>query len=176
MRSMPKALINLLKGHPNPSLLPTAQIRAASLIAFSDSDVFESGLSYGPEQGYMPLRQQLATWLTKFYNARDPISPQRLCISGGASQNLACILQAYSDPIFTKVWVVSPVYHLACRIFDDNGFQGRLRAVREDQEGIDIGFWQKELIKSDEEERIRGNVRPVCKTKECTNIWMLRRL
>lgn len=34
--------------------------------------------------------------------------------------------------------MISPTYYLACRIFDDAGFAGKLKAVPEDAEGIDL--------------------------------------
>jgi hypothetical protein len=43
--------------------------------------------------------------------------------------------------------MVASTYFLACRIFEDGGFRGRLRAVPEDEEGIDLNFLQQELEK-----------------------------
>ena len=61
---------------------------------------------------------------------------ERICITGGASQNLACMLQVFTDPLYTRVWMVAPCYFLACRIFDDSGL--RMRAVGEGEEGVDL--------------------------------------
>lgn len=163
MDSVAKASINLLRGHPNPALLPAIQIKAASLAAFSNPDTLQSGLSYGEAAGYEPLRQNLAAWLTEFYKPQEPISPLRLAITGGASQNLACILQTFSDPTYTAVWLVSPVYFLACGIFEDNGFHGQMHSVPEDDEGIDIDFLQRKLTESDTNAKVKGNVKPVSK-------------
>lgn len=63
-------------------------------------------------------------------------------MTGGASQSIACILQGFTDPGYTKaVWVVAPMYFLAGPIFEDNGFygtDGRLRGFGEDKEGPDV--------------------------------------
>lgn len=158
MRTM--ALINLLRGHPHPDLLPALQLRRASDRALSDPDIFTRGLSYGPDLGYDPLRKHLATWLTHFYQPRHPIDFARICITGGASQNLARILQVFSDPIFTNVWMVSPTYFLACRIFQDSGFR-RLRAVPEDEEGINIESLREQLRMSNQATEAEGNSKPV---------------
>lgn len=160
-KNINKASINLLRGHPNPTLLPTSQIKAASSAAFANTATLQNGLSYGEDAGYEPLRKNLASWLTEFYQPQQPISPLRLAITGGASQNLACILQTFSDPIYTNAWLVSPVYFLACNIFEDNGFYGQMRSVPEDEEGIDIGFLQRELAESDTNARAKGNVKSV---------------
>ncbi|GKT41270.1 uncharacterized protein ColSpa_01451 [Colletotrichum spaethianum] len=48
--------------------------------------------------------------------------------------------------------MVEPTYFLACPIFEDNGFQGRLRGVPEDNtEGIDMDFLRHELAKAEAE-------------------------
>ncbi len=157
-----KGLIDLLKGWPNPALLPSAHIKTASCASLSDPEVFTPGLLYGPDQGFIPLRKQVAKWLSHFYQPPDPISVERICITGGASQNLACILQVFSDPLYTRnVWMVSPTYFLACRIFEDNGFHGCLRSVPEDEEGLDITYLRKELKKSETEAKAQGNNMPV---------------
>ena len=162
MNGSPSKLINLLRGWPNPSLLPAAQIKAAASAALSDPDVSTPGLLYGPDPGYEPLRQQLAQWLTAFYQPSDPISSERICISGGASQDLACILQVFLDPVYTRhVWMVSPTYFNACRIFEDAGFAGRLRSVPEDAEGIDVDFLAREMQEADKKASIEGNNAPV---------------
>ena len=162
MNGRNQSLINLLKGWPNVSLLPVAQIKSASSTALSDSEVFTKGLEYGPDPGYEPLRANVAIWLSQFYRPAKLIDAARLCITGGASQNLACILQVFSDPLYTRnVWMVAPTYYLACRIFEDSGFHGRLRSVPEDDEGLDIGYLRRELQKSEDKAMGEGNTKPV---------------
>ncbi|KAL8794168.1 MAG: hypothetical protein Q9195_003236 [Heterodermia aff. obscurata] len=157
-----QGLINLLRGWPNPALLPVAQIKAAAASALSHPDISTPGLLYGPDAGYEPLRQQLAKWLTSFYQPSQPIAPERVCITGGASQDLACILQVFSDPVYTRhVWMVSPTYFMACRIFEDSGFHGRLRSVPEDNEGIDIDFLVQEIQKAEKEAKLKNNNEPI---------------
>ncbi|KAI1426566.1 pyridoxal phosphate-dependent transferase [Xylaria sp. FL1777] len=88
----------------------------------------------------------------------------RITITGGASQSLACLLQSFTDPVHTlAVWVVAPCYFLACPIFEDAGFAGRLRAVPEDAEGPDIAVLEREMRalekqqqEQEEKQRARG--------------------
>lgn len=156
MASASKAPINLLRGWPSPSLHPTPDLLSAAQYALTHGAISTPGLQYGPDEGYGPLRQALSAWLGDFYSVPD--CPERLCITGGASQNLACALQVFSDPNVTKrVWMVAPCYFLACRIFEDAGFAGRLRAVREDEEGIDVESLERELSRL-ESEKPRGPV------------------
>ncbi|KAF5661831.1 aminotransferase [Fusarium heterosporum] len=139
-----KHQINLIRGWPNPGLLPVDLLSAAAQRNLSDPEVYVPALQYGADPGYQPLREALATWLSEHYGVeRDP---NRICISGGASQNLACILQSFTDPNVTQaVWCISPSYHLVFDIFRDNGFNGRLRATPEDDEGVDIEALEAKL-------------------------------
>jgi DNA-binding transcriptional MocR family regulator len=139
-----KPLINLLRGWPAPGSLPAEQLRAASVKALSDPSVFIPGLQYGPDLGYQPLREQLARYLSSVYSSTG--DADRICITGGASQSIACILQSFTDPSFTQtVWAIAPCYYLACPIFEDAGFRGRLRAIPEDAEGIDLKWLERGL-------------------------------
>ena len=155
--------IDLFCGWPNPSLLPVPNLTSASSVVLSAPSIFTPGLLYGPDDGYAPLRDHIATWLTSFYRPSHPISPDRICITGGSSQNLACILQVFTDPVYTRhVWMVEPTYHLACRIMDDSGFAGRLRGIPEDNEGVDVAFLQRELQAVKDKAAGEGNDEPVC--------------
>jgi DNA-binding transcriptional MocR family regulator len=70
--------------------------------------------------------------------------PARICITGGASQSIACILQSYTDPRATRaIWIAAPCYFLACPIFADSGFENRMRAVPEDDEGMNLEYLEK---------------------------------
>ncbi|CAG8265256.1 unnamed protein product [Penicillium salamii] len=135
----PTTQIDLFKGQPAISMLPVNRLKQASSAALSDKTIFGTGLEYGPNEGHLPMRKNMAEWLTRFYKPSQPIPIDRVCITGGASQNLACILQVFTDPAQTKmIWLVEPTYHLGFRIFEDAGFMGRLRGIPEDEDGLDV--------------------------------------
>ncbi|GAB1200236.1 hypothetical protein APSETT444_009606 [Aspergillus pseudonomiae] len=153
--------VNLFRGWPNPALLPTDALAEASATVLASPTIRVPALMYGPDEGYQPLREHLAQWLTGFYQPRHPVSAERICITGGASQNLACILQVFTDPSYTRnVWMVAPTYFLACRIMDDAGFAGRLRAVPHDELGLDLAFLRQELVKAEEKARAERRLEP----------------
>ncbi|KOS41110.1 hypothetical protein ACN38_g8045 [Penicillium nordicum] len=139
-------------------------LTAASAAVMADPKIQADALIYGPDEGYAPLRQHVAEWLTSFYQPPGPIPAERICITGGASQNLACILQVYTDPVYTRnVWMVAPTYFLACRMMDDAGFTGRMRAIPEDESGIDLAYLRRELIASEAKAVEEGNLKPTHK-------------
>lgn len=162
-----KKAINLLRGWPSPELLPVAQLRAAADRALTDPAVSVPALQYGPDPGYQPLREELARWLTQQYrspsaSASAPgmtLSADEIAITGGASQGMACILQSFADPGYTRaVWAAAPCYYLACPTFEDAGFAGRLRAVPENEGGIDLEVLERGLREVDEAEKGKEEV------------------
>ncbi|KAF4219528.1 hypothetical protein CNMCM8980_009347 [Aspergillus fumigatiaffinis] len=157
-----KPCIDLLKGSPATALLPTQRLSDAAVSALSKPEVAATGLDYGPDEGHFPLRTHLAEWLTGYYKPSQPIQADRICVTGGASQNLANILQVFTDPSQTRyIWMAQATYHLAFRIFEDAGFYRRLRAVPEDEEGMDMGFLEHALANDEAvAERAEGYKRP----------------
>lgn len=132
-------------------------------------------LCYGPDAGDPRLRANVAQWLTAFYKPADPVSAERICISGGASQNLACLLQDFTDPLYTRnIWIVAPAYMLAFRIFEDAGFHKKLRAVPEDDEGIEMDYLRSEIKKSEDNAIAENNNEPVrVLSFPCLVVWSI---
>ena len=168
-------LINLVRGWPAPDLLPAHLLSSAAARVLAEPSSSTPILQYGPSAGHEPLREGLARWFGRHYHV-DP-DPARICITGGASQNLANVLQSFTDPVCTRaVWLVAPCYHLASAIFDDAGFRGRLRATPEDDEGIDLQALEdkiQELEKSEasrpDEDRVSTQLKPHLPLGHITN-------
>ena len=142
-----KTPLNLQLGSPSTYLFPRLGLLEATRSTLSDKQISADALIYGPDPGYLALRKNIARWLTDFYKpVAGRISFDRICISNGASGNLANILTKFTDPVYTKcVWMIEPTYFLACPIFEDAGFVGKLRGVPEDEEGIDIEWLRRQL-------------------------------
>lgn len=151
----PTTQIDLFQGWPATAMLPVERLKQAANYALSNKAIFTEGFAYGPDEGYSPLRKNIAEWLSRSYAPAQPISAERICITGGASQNLACVLQVFTDPAQTEmIWLVEPTYHLVFRVFEDAGFSGRMRGIPEDGEGMNVGALELAL---DEFERSRNS-------------------
>lgn len=139
--------INLLRGWPSTETLPFKILSEAAARTLAQPSTSVPGLQYGDDAGFKPLRSTLSAWLSATYGqSRSNQSEDSLCITAGASLGLANVLQSFTDPSFTQaVWIVVPCYFLACPIFEDAGFAGRLKAVPEGDEGVDLQFLQKGL-------------------------------
>ncbi|KPM41403.1 hypothetical protein AK830_g5189 [Neonectria ditissima] len=146
--------INLQLGWPSPSLFPASQLLSSASEILTSPKKTSAALIYGPDAGYQPLRQAVATWLTSVYLPQESIPAERICITNGASANLENILAKFTEPGYTKrIWMIEPSYFLACPIFTDAGFEGRLRGVPEDEEGLDVDFLRTSLQRVDAEEQ-----------------------
>lgn len=161
-----KSLINFASGVPATTLLPADRLKEAANSVLSNPSVWQPGMIYGPDEGHFPFRVNIAKWLTGFYESVQPINADRICITGGASQNLASILQVFTDPIKTrKIWIIEPGYFLAFRIFKDAGFDGKLHGIPEDAEGVDIACLEQALAAELKEFKasvpIQGCVQPI---------------
>ncbi|KZL80077.1 aminotransferase [Colletotrichum incanum] len=143
--------INLQLGWPSPRLFAASGLLDGATQVLTSESETTSALIYGPHVGHPPFRRSVAEWLSSVYSTE--IDQERISINNGASGNLANILLKFTDPLYTrKVFMVEPTYFLACPIFEDNGFQGKLRGIPEDNvEGIDMGFLRRELAKAEVE-------------------------
>lgn len=154
--------INLQLGWPSPRLFASASLlEGATEVLTSDAETAKA-LIYGPHIGHPPLRESIAQWLSTVYNVST--SKERICITNGASANLSNILQKFTDPLYTRrIFMVEPTYFLACPIFEDNGFGGKLKGVPEGPEGIDTEFLRKELENAEAIAKAEGNNSPTLK-------------
>ncbi|KAK4494409.1 hypothetical protein PRZ48_014707 [Zasmidium cellare] len=111
-------------------------------------------LLYGPGKGHPPLCESLAEWLTGVYKpSAGAVEASRICITNGASGSLANMMLEFSDPTYTRrIFMVEPTYFLACPIFEDTGFQGKLQGIPENgADCIDIDFLREQLKKAEAE-------------------------
>lgn len=110
-------LVDLAWGHPDPTLLPTQALAAAT-----DRVLTRRGwhaLAYGQAAGALSLREPLAAHLS----ATDaPTHPDQLVITGGASGAMDLLLTVSARP-GDVVFVQRPTYFLALRLFADHDLE-----------------------------------------------------
>ncbi|GAB7334342.1 hypothetical protein MBLNU13_g06360t1 [Cladosporium sp. NU13] len=138
-------IIDLRKGSPAPVLLPVDILTNAFDTIVGDQNVSTRCLDYGPGAGDDSVRNTIAEWLCRRYSI-PYVKSERVAVTAGASPNISCILQCYTSLEGTQaIYLVSPTYHLVCDIFEDHGFGGRLQAVPEDDQGVDIALLETKM-------------------------------
>jgi 2-aminoadipate transaminase len=115
--SIPEGILDLGWGHPSERLHPLVAMQRAVDHMF-DTTGFDA-LQYGAFQGFGPLLDSLASYLSYEPAYGMAVEPESLFMTGGASQalDMACTL-------FTRagdtVFVEEPTYYLARNIFADH--------------------------------------------------------
>jgi len=133
MLSRSEGVIDLAWGHPSDRLHPLVALKPAVDEVFARGDI--AALQYSGYQGYGPLIQSLAGFLSDEPCYTGPIKPENLYIGYGASHGLdvACTL-------FTRagdtVWVEEPSYYLVRQVLIDHGLN--IVGVPTDERGMDV--------------------------------------
>lgn len=124
-------LIDLAWGHPDPALLPVAEMRAAAQAALDRWG--PEALAYGAAAGAGPLR----AWLRDRIAAREgrALTGEDVLITAGVSEGLDQLTTLCTQPGDVAL-VESPTYHLAVRILRDHPLE--LTAVPADDAGLNV--------------------------------------
>ncbi len=124
-------VFDLAWGHPDLSLLPVADIKAATLSALERyAGVM---LTYGIDRGVGPLRDMVAAQIGQSEGVTP--QPSEIMLSAGNSQALSQVAMLYAAPN-DVVFVENPTYHLALRILRD--LPVRIHPINGDQDGLDV--------------------------------------
>ncbi len=131
LMSIPEGVLDLSWGHPSPRLHALDALQQAAAYAWSNTRA--ATLQYGAEQGFGPLLESLADFLSQQAAYAMHVTPANLFLTGGASQaiDLACTLFAREgDTIFVE----EPTYYLVSNIFRDHHLQ--VTGVPTDADGL----------------------------------------
>ena len=130
--SIPEGVIDLGWGHPSPHLHPTdALAKAAQSVLGRQSAV---PLQYGAVQGFGPMLESLAAYLSgqEAYGGR--VSPAGLFLTAGASAAIDLATTLFATAGDTVI-VEEPTYYLIGQIFLDHGLN--VIGVPTDANGLD---------------------------------------
>lgn len=123
-------MISFAGGLPAPDAFPLAEIQTAVNTVLESNDIY-GALQYGPTEGYAPLRQ----WIANYLSNRDEISisADEILIVTGSQQALDLIGKALID-VNDKVLVETPTYLGSLQSFNQYGPE--YVAIASDNEGL----------------------------------------
>src|ERR1700683_3127501 len=124
-------MIDLGIGNAEGSRLPLAEMQKAAAHRLSLSD--GSCLQYGPEEGSLSFRTQLASFLTRQYGL--DVRATNLLITAGAAHGLDLILGKLARP-GDIVFVEDPTCFFALKVFKDRKL--RVVPVPTDEDGLNV--------------------------------------
>lgn len=135
-------MISFAGGLPAPDAFPLAEIQTAVNTVLESNDIY-GALQYGPSEGYAPLRQ----WIANYLSTRDQvtINADEILIVTGSQQALDLIGKALIDD-HDKVLVETPTYLGALQSF--NQYNPDYIAVSSDSEGLIPESISKEQVNS----------------------------
>ena len=134
----PPGTIPFVYGHPDPDLLPVAQIAQAAQEALERAG--RLALQYGPEQGYGPLLDFIAERIQREEGLA--ITRAQMMITAGAAQGLDAIARRFTRP-GDLVVVEAPSYHEAIATLRD--YPVDLRQVPCDEDGLRTDLLEERL-------------------------------
>ena len=137
--SLRPGIVDFSWGHPDPSLLPAADMARATAHALAEAGPL--ALSYGAEQGPGRLIEQMCSRWARLEGAAP--DPEQVFITGGISQGLDLLCSLLTRPGDVAL-VESPVYHLALRIFRDHRLD--LVPVAGDEQGLRADALEAQLV------------------------------
>ena len=130
--SIPEGVIDLGWGHPSPRLHPTESLARISQSVLGQQSAVP--LQYGAVQGFGPLLESLAGYLSTQETYGGAISPESLFLTAGASAAIDLATTLYATAGDTVV-VEEPTYYLIEQIFVDHGLN--VVGVPTDADGLD---------------------------------------
>ena len=130
--SIPDGVIDLGWGHPSPRLHPTDALAAAAQSVLGRQSAVP--LQYGAVQGFGPLLESLAAYLSEQESYGGQVSPASLFLTAGASQAIDLAATLFARPGDTVI-VEEPTYYLIEQIFVDHGLN--VVGVPTDADGLD---------------------------------------
>ncbi|AET40282.1 2-aminoadipate transaminase Ecym_5542 [Eremothecium cymbalariae DBVPG len=149
------APINFFKGHPSFRLLPGKNIAKTAndilkpeRLEYDDLNEDRHPLSYGPKEGSLWVRCVISQFVNKCFKPLMPTKPEYINLTGGASYGIMNILEQCTLPhtgYTRQAFLISPTYFLINETFIDAGFGGKLTAVNETQNGLDVEFLEAKL-------------------------------
>lgn len=121
-------VISFAGGLPSPEGFPVAQLQQAFDQVLTTRG--RSALQYGPTEGYQPLREWVAEYVSR---PGSEVSAEEVLIVSGSQQALDMLGKLFIDP-GSKVLVESPTYLGALQSFSQ--FEPQYVAVQTDEHGL----------------------------------------
>ncbi len=132
-------IISFAGGLPAPETFPVQAIEEISCQILRERGSL--ALQYGPTEGEMPLREQLAAWMA---GVKPGITPANILITTGSQQGLDIVAKVFIDP-GDIVIVELPSYIGGIQAF--SAYRARMIGVPQDSHGMRVDLLEKALAR-----------------------------
>jgi 2-aminoadipate transaminase len=138
-------IISFAGGLPSPDAFPTKEIEEITCDVIQKRGAL--ALQYGPTEGEMPLRQQLAAWMSA---SGKPVAPENILITTGSQQGLDILSKVFVDPGDVLV-VELPTYIGGLQAF--SAYRASLMGVNQDDHGMRMDLLEETLVNLAEKQK-----------------------
>jgi len=132
-------IISFAGGLPDPLTFPVKELEEISCQLLREKGAI--ALQYGPTEGEMPLRQEIAKWMI---HEKPSVKPENILITAGTQQGLDIVSKVFLDPKDIVI-VELPTYIGGLQAF--NSYIARMLGVPQDDEGMRMDLLEKLLAK-----------------------------
>ncbi|MBN1423517.1 PLP-dependent aminotransferase family protein [Candidatus Fermentibacteria bacterium] len=132
-------IISFAGGLPAPETFPVEAIEQISCRILRERGRF--ALQYGPTEGEMPLREELAKWMAL---SKPGITPANILITSGSQQGLDIVAKVFIDPGDIVVMEL-PSYIGGIQAF--SAYRAKMIGVSQDSHGMRMDLLEKTLAR-----------------------------
>ena len=132
-------IISFAGGLPAPDTFPLEAIEDISCKLLREHG--RLALQYGPTEGEMPLREELAKWMS---TSKPGITPSNILITTGSQQGLDIVAKVFIDPGDIVIMEL-PSYIGAIQAF--SAYRAKMIGVSQDSRGLRMDLLEKTLAK-----------------------------
>jgi 2-aminoadipate transaminase len=100
-----------------------------------------TALQYGPTEGELPLREEIAKWISR---EKPGIKPENILVTSGSQQGLDIISKVFLDPKDTVI-VELPTYIGGLQAF--TAYRAKMVGVLQDNQGMKMDLLEKTLAR-----------------------------
>ncbi|CUS25216.1 LAQU0S37e00144g1_1 [Lachancea quebecensis] len=151
--------INLFKGYASYDLLPregiikaTSEVLLPEVREYDYNEEDRHPLVYGADNGSAWVRKCISEFSNRVFKisvgSNAATRPEHLNLTSGASYGMMNILLQTTLPhtgYTRQAFIVTPTYFLVNKVFLDAGFTGKITAVEEKGDGLDLAFLEDKL-------------------------------
>lgn len=132
-------IISFAGGLPGPETFPVKELEEISCRILREKGA--TALQYGPTEGEMPLREEMAKWMCR---EKATVKPDNILVTAGSQQGLDLISRVFLDPGDIVVLEL-PTYIGGLQAF--TAYRVRMIGVPQDEHGMRMDILEKALSK-----------------------------
>ena len=140
-----RGMISFGGGLPSPETFPIKEMEEIACQVLREKGTI--ALQYGPTEGELALREEIAKWMRR---EKAAVKPENILVTSGSQQGLDIISKVFLDPDDIII-VALPSYMGGLQSF--SAYRAKMVGVPLDNDGMQMGLLEKTLAKLNKRNR-----------------------